>query len=831
MSLSKTCGRLGTVVGTRPLMFFLASIALFFISVLLLGAIPPEIRLSFDDGYTTSGAPSKRELQTQMEYFGAKGKPWYMALFAEPRDQENGSMTESKEYDEFKSFYKRIKTNIVIRQDGNRSITYMDYCGSTCDVNDQIFKTHALAWFGFQWPETSIFMYKSNVGKYFFLREMKGKDIVKSRLTALYFMAFPNNTQASDDLRHFEAIVSDQVTRHNADMTKVTTITQHGARGMQMEIARGMKFVLGKLIGGVFLAGIVTLICFVILNRIHGRSNGRVLLLSFGAMFLPLMSLISAAAFCSFIGIHTNTISVVAPALTFALGIDGMLILYNSWISSHKTINVKDRMSEVFASCFPSITIVSSAAIGLVVGGLFPIEEYAILSFYMGITIVFVYAYQMCFFPALMLWCSSVDTHSPLTQEQSKPTKLAKRPWYEAFLGQYARCLSNSPWLKIFIVSLFCLGLVLPTYLGSSKVQANVDYRHLLPPDSPSNKGVHFMSDVVWFEFFNVLYFIKKPPRFDDPSSYRRFKNMISEIESLPGNINKSAMMWINDFERHTGMTGNESALNMELFKEFITHEIYKAWNSGVRYRYEGDVPIITQMLYIGAYEGVKTMRDKANLLSQCRRVVANYPEFDVVPFDTDVGMVDVILQISYVAYLIPLSILIGISVVAMVFVGNLTLSSIVVISSILIFLETFFISALIGMTLNPFSAAFLIFVAGASVKYTTHLCYHYHQTLEHDQINDDVQRLTLTFRRMLYPVAMSAIAGSMVFFPMILTNVVIFRWLAVINLFILVAGVTHTVLVTPLILISLPSKLAGTSFFCTQNQKNDHVAMKSLST
>ncbi|KAK6750987.1 hypothetical protein RB195_002764 [Necator americanus] len=100
------------------------------------------------------------------------------------------------------------------------------------------------------------------------------------------------------------------------------------------------------------------------------------------------------------------------------------------------------------------------------------------------------------------------------------------------------------------------------------------------------------------------------------------------------------------------------------------------------------------------------------------KEVVANFPEFDVIPFDTEVGMVNVILQISNVAYLISLSILIGISVVAMVFVGNLTLSSIVVISSILIFLETFFISALIGMTLNPFSTALLIFVAGASVKH-----------------------------------------------------------------------------------------------------------------
>ncbi|KAK6750988.1 hypothetical protein RB195_002765 [Necator americanus] len=41
----------------------------------------------------------------------------------------------------------------------------------------------------------------------------------------------------------------------------------------------------------------------------------------------------------------------------------------------------------------------------------------------------------------------------------------------------------------------------------------------------------------------------------------------------------------------------------------------------------------------------------------------------------------------------------------------------------------------------------------------------------------------------MLYPVAMSAIAVSMVFLPMIPTNVVIIRWLAVINLLILVVG------------------------------------------
>ncbi|KAL6737852.1 hypothetical protein Aduo_011463 [Ancylostoma duodenale] len=305
---------------------------------------------------------------------------------------------------------------------------------------------------------------------------------------------------------------------------------------------------------------------------------------------------------------------------------------------------------------------------------------------------------------------------------------------------------------------------------------------------------------------------------------------MISEFESLPGSINNSGMMWINDFQRHTGMVGNETALDMSLFKDFITHDIYKAWNSGVKYRFDGNTTNITKMLYIGAYEGIKTMMDKAVLLSESREIAAKYPEFDVVPFDTEVGMVDVILQIPYITYVMPLFVFIGSAAVAAVFIGNLTVSSVVLISSIFIYVESYCISALTGMTLNPFSAAFLVYVAGSTLKYTAHLCHHFKQALERKQFHDEVHRLTWTFKRILFPVTMSSIASSTIFLPMLLTNVVIFRWLAVINVYALLAGAVHAVLLMPMILAFLPSKFTGSTFLCTANRKDDHVAMKTLS-
>nr|CDJ87516.1 Patched domain containing protein [Haemonchus contortus] len=830
MLFSKTFGRLGSIIGSRPLTFFIASLVVFVLSTVFLLILPPKVRLSFDNGYTTPDAPSIRELQTQVDFFGNRGKPWYMALFAEPRDQEKGSMIESSEFDEFKVFYRNIKKSIVIRTEGDRNITYMDYCANTCELNDQVFKTVALAWFGMQWPETSIFMYKSNIGKYFFLREMKGHDMVRSRLSALYFLSFINGSQAAEDLRKYEAKVADWVAEHNANSSKLTTITQHSARGMELEIGRGMKFVVAKLLGGVILTVFITLLSFVLLNKIHGRNSKRVAFLTLAVNILPLMALISAMALCTLLGLHANTLTVVAPTLAYAIGIDGALILYNCWVSKHKSGSVKDHMAKVFSSTFPSLTIVSSTAIGLLAGSLFPIEEFAGLSVYLGITILFIYIYQIFFLSTVVAWCSPIDTHSPLSQEASRSTKTLRQQCFNDLLGRYARCVSSSAWLKIFGASLFCLCLALPTYIGSTKVHSNIDYRELLPADSPSAKGVHFMSDVVWPEFFNVLFFIERPPTFDDPSSYGRFKQMISEIESLPGTVNNSGMMWINDFKRFTDMKESDTALNMKLFNEFITHDVYKAWNSGVRYRIENDRVVITRMLYIAAFENVRSMMDKAIVLTKCRQIAAKYNEFDAVPFDTEVGMVDVILQIPYVTYFIPLLVLTAYAIVSVALIGNLAISFVAIGSAVMVFLESYCISSLIGMILNPFSTAFLIVVSVFATKFSTHICYAFHQVPEVEYQNDNSSRLTQTLQRVFIPVAMSTIAGAMMFLPVLFTNVAVFRWLSVLNLCCLVVGVLHSLFLTPLVLTWIPKIFTGRQFLCTTSKKPDDVVMKSIS-
>ncbi|KAK5986142.1 SSD domain-containing protein [Trichostrongylus colubriformis] len=361
-------------------------------------------------------------------------------------------------------------------------------------------------------------------------------------------------------------------------------------------------------------------------------------------------------------------------------------------------------------------------------------------------------------------------------------------------------------------------------------VRSNIDYRELLPTGSPAAKGVHFMNDVVWPEFFNVLFFIERPPTFDDPSSYRRFKQMISEIESLPGTVKNSSMMWVNDFKRYTDTRENETALNMTLFEDFITHDVYKAWNSGVRYKIEKDGHVvITRMLYIAAFEGVRSMADKGVVLNQCRQISTKYQEFDPVPFDTEVGMVDVILQIPYVTYFIPLFVLSGYAIVSVILIGNFAISIVAIISASMVFLETYFISSLLGMIVNPFSTAFLVVISVFATKFTSHICYAFHQALESEYQSDRTNRLTRTFQKVLIPVILSTVAGSMMLIPTLFSRVAVFRWLSVLNLCCLIVGAIHSLFLAPLVLAWIPKNFTERRFFCTSSKHANDVVMKSL--
>lgn len=48
-------------------------------------------------------------------------------------------------------------------------------------------------------------------------------------------------------------------------------------------------------------------------------------------------------------------------------------------------------------------------------------------------------------------------------------------------------------------------------------------------------------------------------------------------------------------------------------------------------------------------YKGTHSLKDKVRLVPMCRKEAKRFPEYDMVPFDTDAQMVDVILNVPHI--------------------------------------------------------------------------------------------------------------------------------------------------------------------------------------
>ncbi|TKR58532.1 hypothetical protein L596_029962 [Steinernema carpocapsae] len=78
---------LGLHVGTNPktwaavatLLWLIACVGLFLRS---------DLQAGLQHGYVGADAPSNEEVRAQRHFFGDKGTPWYMAVFARPKTTE-----------------------------------------------------------------------------------------------------------------------------------------------------------------------------------------------------------------------------------------------------------------------------------------------------------------------------------------------------------------------------------------------------------------------------------------------------------------------------------------------------------------------------------------------------------------------------------------------------------------------------------------------------------------------------------------------------------------------------------------------------------------------
>ncbi|CAJ0583909.1 unnamed protein product, partial [Mesorhabditis spiculigera] len=812
MLINRQARFIGRLLARSAILFTSISLLIMLGACGLLYILPKEANLSFDSGYTTPDAPSITEMRAYVDFFGDLGKPWYMALFAEPK---NGSMVESKEFGEFQDFYHHLKTDLTVREENGTRLNYMQFCQPTCDINDLLFKTYQYSLFGVSWPVTTIlWMYEANIGKHFFLRKMKGEDIMDAQLEGLYFAAFANSTQTELELQRFEKLVEEAVAIHNADPTKLTKITQHAATIVEAGIRRSMETAVRYLLSGCALFIILVLLSLIQTAKINGQFSAKVLMMLPPAVLLPVFSMTTAAATHILLGNHFNTLFLLSPIVGLGYGIDGILLLQNMWqrLQQKRIYDESEyQLKDVLMETLPSMVISALTAAILLLGGQLPIAEYAHFSFFLGLIVFWTLFYQLLFYVPVMITVLPSQKHESL--------KTIGRSDTAKSLDGCAPLLGHPGFVTMGLVLILLLGIAIPAFLGVQKIHGNLDYRHLLMKSEKANRGIEIMSDIVWPDFLQVMFYIQNPPDFGDESQYAQFMSMVDEIQKLDGVMTmRENMMFVKDFRKFAETPENATSLDMSQFKKFITDEMYQAWNSGVQYRMDYDPvtnttkPVITNMLYLVAFNGTSSIADKSSLMARCRGLSAKFPQFQVVPFDTEVGMADVIQQAPGATLILPtiafLSLLLWFAILA----GNLSTSLVAVLSSAFIYFGSYGLCSLGGMAVNPFTVGTLFALAALSVKTVVPFAYFFQisSTMYKDE---KVQKMRDAMSKAFYPTLQSVLCSSAFLLPLLLIPIELFFWIGTLNAVHMTLSLLLSGFIIPVILSLLPSSLLNN--FC----------------
>ncbi|VDO59395.1 unnamed protein product [Onchocerca flexuosa] len=138
----------------------------------------------------------------------------------------------------------------------------------------------------------------------------------------------------------------------------------------------------------------------------HNAMDYGKVLVAFGSILCPILSITSSYGIISLLGIRTNSLMMVMPFLIMGIGVDDAFLMIHPWqrLALH-TSSASVRLGLVFEEVGPSITITSlTNFISFSIGALTPTPEIRLFCISAAIAMGLDYLYELILFgPVLAL--------------------------------------------------------------------------------------------------------------------------------------------------------------------------------------------------------------------------------------------------------------------------------------------------------------------------------------------------------------------------------------------------------------------------------------------
>ncbi|VDK61797.1 unnamed protein product [Anisakis simplex] len=216
-------------------------------------------------------------------------------------------------------------------------------------------------------------------------------------------------------------------------------------------------------------------------------------------------------------------------------------------------------------------------------------------------------------------------------------------------------------------------------------------------------------------------------------------------------------------------------------------------------------------MLFIVGYKDIHSLADKAKLMPQCRAIAAQYPEYDMVPFDTDSQLIDVILSVPSTTFYTMAYTVVAIGIVFFIFSTNFMTSLVATLSVLSICTGVLGMMHYWGCCLDPLTMVAVIMTAGLGVDFSVHIVFHY---LLNEQKHDDcAKRIAAAFNGCALSTVQAGCSTFLVMFPVLFAPVGVYTVIAKAIVLVVIIGLIHGLLLVPILLSALPNTFTGSVY------------------
>uniref|UniRef100_A0A0K0DVT1 SSD domain-containing protein n=2 Tax=Strongyloides stercoralis TaxID=6248 RepID=A0A0K0DVT1_STRER len=609
-------------IGAHPYKFIILWIIIFLTSLTIVNDPPKEPKQP-DLGFTKFDAEARREVLSNINFFGGNGEPWYMGFFAHALPGNN--MLNVDTFNIFKKEYEKVvSTPLSISNNSNiiKNVTYLDICDQFCTFNEVVFSfmdgyatRGLLALFSepdpIYYPTSKMLGFDVNIGKHFFERTYDSKnEMIGANISALYFTTMVTSLEKRKLLNILENNVIKAVENFNKNPERKFNLVCISAARVGIDVKEGLIHVSKLYLTGICLYIITFIImfhCFISWKFDFGKKTNY--LYGILILLIPIFSSIIALRIQLLISPEINFLFISSPwiAVAYFLATLKSLLLLQYWMyyNSIPTLYTQTIASDFqirltvmfgrftkifFTSMFCDVT-------GLCIGALLVPSAYSeflyfilLLSLSINFTILFLLTPLLKFFKKgkktemieLGYRMASIGNnkniknninHYSYTNSYNHDNELnipknvlRSRKIRKNIIQPYSDFLTTKVAAIIsisimLILSILIPYLYLPLVFSPDSNFISFSFRQLVLPNSLTINGFNIVEHKVWPDSLATVYIIQKPPKnFSNENEFVSFKKMIEDLELIEENAGRNAnQMWLFDYMRVTKQNWHET--------------------------------------------------------------------------------------------------------------------------------------------------------------------------------------------------------------------------------------------------------------------------------